>query len=185
MRGFPLIASGLAGSPVRGPSMPRGGNFSCIGNHSSRLTAHGSLNAQICRIPHPGLLFPAFSRRSMTVIPKPIQRGFDTVLEPLVRGLIASYASARAEGLGLECKVGIAQRAERILVLGIPSVLFGAGPDGLLLLAIVLFLALTSVITVGQRIAHVYRITRALEAVPRRGAAPVMVDVPLKGSRGV
>lgn len=74
--------------------------------------------------------------------------------------LIVSYARARAEGLALECRVGIAQRAERILGLGIPSLFIGAGPDGLVLLGIVAVLAVLSVITVGQRIAYVRRITR-------------------------
>jgi CDP-diacylglycerol--glycerol-3-phosphate 3-phosphatidyltransferase len=103
----------------------------------------------------------------------------------LSSGLITSYARARAEGLGLDCKVGIAQRAERILLLGVPSLLFGAGPDGLLLLAIVFFLALTSVITVWQRVAHVYRITRDLEGVPEPGATAAMGDVSVKGTRSV
>ena len=71
-----------------------------------------------------------------------------------------SYARAKAEALGLDCSVGITQRAERILGLGIPTLFFGAGPNGYLLFGIVAVLALTSVITVGQRIAHVYRITR-------------------------
>ncbi len=78
----------------------------------------------------------------------------------LSAGLIVSYARARAEGLGLECKVGFAQRAERIAGLGIPSVLFAAGPNGYLLLAIVTVLALLSAVTVVQRIYHVYRLTR-------------------------
>ncbi len=82
-------------------------------------------------------------------------------LVALSAALIVSYARARAEGLDLDCTVGISQRAERILGLGIPTVFFGAGPNGFLLLALVGILAITSVITIGQRIAHVYRITRA------------------------
>ena len=31
----------------------------------------------------------------------------------LASGMVVSYARARAEGMGLECKVGLAQRAER------------------------------------------------------------------------
>ena len=46
----------------------------------------------------------------------------------ILSSLLVSYARARAEGLGLDCKVGIAQRAERILGLGLASVVFGAGP---------------------------------------------------------
>jgi CDP-diacylglycerol--glycerol-3-phosphate 3-phosphatidyltransferase len=85
-----------------------------------------------------------------------------TTLVALSSVLIISYARARAEGVGLECKVGIAQRAERILGIGVPTLLFGAGPEGLLLLGVVAILALLSVITVVQRIVHVYRITRGV-----------------------
>jgi len=77
--------------------------------------------------------------------------------------LIVSYARARAEGLSLDCQVGIAQRAERILGLGVPSLFIGAGPDGLVLLGIVAVLALLSAVTVAQRIAHVRGITRGME----------------------
>jgi CDP-diacylglycerol--glycerol-3-phosphate 3-phosphatidyltransferase len=76
----------------------------------------------------------------------------------LAASLIVSYTRARAEGLGLECKVGIAQRAERFLLLGVPTVLFDAGPHGRLLLGIVGILALVTMITVVQRIVHVARI---------------------------
>ncbi len=74
--------------------------------------------------------------------------------------LIVSYARARAEGLGLDCKVGVAQRAERILGLGVPTMFFGAGPNGLLLLTIVSLLALTALVTLVQRIHHVHKVTR-------------------------
>lgn len=89
----------------------------------------------------------------------------------ILAALVVSYMRARAEGLGLECKVGIAQRAERILLLGLPAVLFGAGPGGLVLSTVVLLLAILSVITVGQRFAHVRRLTAdALVASTRKEA---------------
>jgi CDP-diacylglycerol---glycerol-3-phosphate 3-phosphatidyltransferase len=75
----------------------------------------------------------------------------------ILGSLLVSYARARAEGLGLDCKVGIAQRAERILGLGLASVAFGAGPHALLLEAIVALLAIASLITVVQRFVYVYR----------------------------
>jgi CDP-diacylglycerol---glycerol-3-phosphate 3-phosphatidyltransferase len=75
----------------------------------------------------------------------------------ILGSLLVSYARARAEGLGLDCKVGIAQRAERILGLGLASLLFGAGPHALLLEAIVGLLALASIITVVQRFVYVYQ----------------------------
>jgi CDP-diacylglycerol--glycerol-3-phosphate 3-phosphatidyltransferase len=75
----------------------------------------------------------------------------------ILGSLLVSYARARAEGLGLDCKVGIAQRAERILGLGFASLLAGAGPQALLLEAMVTLLALASIITVVQRFVYVHR----------------------------
>jgi CDP-diacylglycerol--glycerol-3-phosphate 3-phosphatidyltransferase len=76
----------------------------------------------------------------------------------LVTSLLVSYTRARAEGLGLECTVGIAARAERILLLGVPALLFGPGRDGALLFWIVVILALATAITVVQRVVHVARV---------------------------
>jgi CDP-diacylglycerol--glycerol-3-phosphate 3-phosphatidyltransferase len=83
-------------------------------------------------------------------------------LVALVASLLVSYTRARAEALGVECKVGIASRAERILLLGLPALAFGAGPGrpGVLLLWIVAVLALVSAITVIQRVVHVARVAR-------------------------
>ncbi|HET6777504.1 MAG TPA: CDP-alcohol phosphatidyltransferase family protein [Gemmatimonadales bacterium] len=86
----------------------------------------------------------------------------------ILASVLVSYARARAEGLGLDCKVGIAQRAERILGLGIASVVFGAGPHALLLEVMVALLAIASIITVVQRFVYVYRHAgRVDEAVGR------------------
>lgn len=82
----------------------------------------------------------------------------------IIASLLVSYARARAEGLGLDCKVGLVQRAERILGLGLPSLLFGAGPGGQLLFWIVTILALASVITVVQRFVYVYQVTEGARA---------------------
>src|SRR5205085_1162408 len=69
--------------------------------------------------------------------------------------ILISYARARAEGLGLEAKVGIAPRPERILILGLGLLLnFRTAVGALILLAI-----LTHV-TAMQRLYHVWRQTR-------------------------
>jgi CDP-diacylglycerol--glycerol-3-phosphate 3-phosphatidyltransferase len=106
-----------------------------------------------------------------------------TTLIALSAGLVVSYARARAEGLQMDCKVGVAQRAERILGLGAPTLFFGAGPGGFLLLGVVAILALLAVITVGQRIYHVHRITSRRQG--RRTQAgivkPAVADMPMKG----
>ncbi len=69
-----------------------------------------------------------------------------------------SYQRARAEGLGVECKVGIAQRAERLIGVGLPALVLGAGPGGVVLQVVVAILAVLSSITVIQRFVHVYQV---------------------------
>ncbi|HWO88570.1 MAG TPA: CDP-alcohol phosphatidyltransferase family protein [Gemmatimonadales bacterium] len=96
--------------------------------------------------------------------------GLGLCFAALMGAFLVSYARARAEGLGLECKVGMAQRAERIVYLAVPTIIWGAGPGGWLLLGILSWLTLVSWITVVQRIAHVYRITEGA-AAPRQAAA--------------
>lgn len=74
----------------------------------------------------------------------------------LVMGALTSYIKARAEGLGLTCNVGFAERAERLII-----VLVGTGLDGLgvpYVLAVALwFLVGATTVTVGQRLAEVRR----------------------------
>jgi CDP-diacylglycerol--glycerol-3-phosphate 3-phosphatidyltransferase len=81
----------------------------------------------------------------------------------IIASLVVSYARARAEGLGLDCKVGIAQRAERILLLGIPPLLFGAGPGSIYLQVIVVLLTVLALITVVQRIVYVHGAANAAD----------------------
>ncbi|MGH7530524.1 MAG: CDP-alcohol phosphatidyltransferase family protein [Gemmatimonadales bacterium] len=102
-------------------------------------------------------------------------------LTALTASLLVSYTRARAEGLGLECQVGIAARAERILLLGVPCLF---GPSGTILFWIVVVLALAAVVTVVQRVAHVARITRSAEGRserPRRPHAPLVQRETLPG----
>ena len=72
---------------------------------------------------------------------------------------LTSYTRARAEGLGLDAKVGLIQRPERVALLAVPQAIFGLAFDGAVLKSIVLFLAVTAWITVLQRIAYVRRAT--------------------------
>lgn len=70
--------------------------------------------------------------------------------------LMVSYARARAEGMGLECKVGWFQRPERIILLIIGSWLGGLpliGP-GIMTIAIVV-IAVLSYATAVQRILYI------------------------------
>jgi CDP-diacylglycerol---glycerol-3-phosphate 3-phosphatidyltransferase len=67
-----------------------------------------------------------------------------------------SYAKARAESIGVECNVGIAERAERVILLLLATLLTGLGVPYVLPAAVWILAALTWV-TVGQRILHVRR----------------------------
>lgn len=70
---------------------------------------------------------------------------------------VISYEKARAEGLGLTCDVGIAERPERLIITLAATGLVGLGvPDGLLTGALWL-LAVLSLVTVGQRMREVHR----------------------------
>jgi len=72
---------------------------------------------------------------------------------------MVSYTRARAEALGIECKVGLATRPVRVVILS-AGVLFAEGAGifsfGLLEPAVYLLAALSTV-TVLQRIFHVRR----------------------------
>ena len=75
---------------------------------------------------------------------------------------MVSYTRARAEALGVECKVGIADRAVRVVILSAGLILADIG----LLEPAIYTLAGLSLITVFQRIWHV---RTALIAAPIDG----------------
>jgi CDP-diacylglycerol--glycerol-3-phosphate 3-phosphatidyltransferase len=77
----------------------------------------------------------------------------------LIGTFVTSYTRARAESLGVDAKVGIMQRPERVTLLSAPQAFFGLFWDGYVLAAIVILLTVTSCITACQRIAFVYRAT--------------------------
>jgi CDP-diacylglycerol--glycerol-3-phosphate 3-phosphatidyltransferase len=74
----------------------------------------------------------------------------------LVAGGLVSYAKARAEGLGLPCDVGLAERAERLILVLLGTLLAGLGLD--VALSVLLWvLAVVSAVTVVQRLVEVRR----------------------------
>src|SRR5438045_6907062 len=87
------------------------------------------------------------------------------VVVAVLASLMVSYTRARAEALGVECKVGIATRPVHVVILSI-GLVFAKGAslgDFGLLRPAVYVLAALSVVTVAQRIWHV---RRALAGVP-------------------
>jgi CDP-diacylglycerol--glycerol-3-phosphate 3-phosphatidyltransferase len=77
----------------------------------------------------------------------------------IIGSFLTSYTRARAEGLGLDAKVGLVQRPERVVLLAAPQALFGLALDGMILDVVVVILAITSWITVAQRMLYVRRMT--------------------------
>jgi CDP-diacylglycerol--glycerol-3-phosphate 3-phosphatidyltransferase len=88
------------------------------------------------------------------------------VVVAVLASLMVSYTRARAEALGVECKVGIADRAVRVVILS-AGLLLAQGlflGDFDLLEPAVYVLAALSVITVVQRIWHVRKALTAAVA---------------------
>ena len=75
------------------------------------------------------------------------------VVIAVLASLMVSYTRARAEALGVECKVGIADRAVRVVILSAGLLVTSFGLD--VLEEAVYVLAGLSVVTVLQRIFHV------------------------------
>ncbi|MDR0892675.1 MAG: CDP-alcohol phosphatidyltransferase family protein [Mediterranea sp.] len=84
----------------------------------------------------------------------------------LMGSLMVSYVRARAEGLGIECKVGFMQRPERVVLTSLGAVLCGAfghvtAFDPLLILVVALaVVALFANITAYVRIRHCYKVMK-------------------------
>lgn len=80
--------------------------------------------------------------------------------------LMISYTRARAEALGIDCKVGLMQRGERIVMIGLASLLFGEDASGLALRVVIVTLAVLTNLTAVHRIIWVYQHTRPRQEPP-------------------
>jgi CDP-diacylglycerol--glycerol-3-phosphate 3-phosphatidyltransferase len=76
----------------------------------------------------------------------------------LVGSFMVSYTRARAEGLGLECKVGLFSRFGRFLLLAIGLLLAPVFPQSLVVM--IWLMAILTMITAIQRMVYVYRQTK-------------------------
>lgn len=75
----------------------------------------------------------------------------------LVASQVVSYEKARAEGLGMTCNVGIAERPERLILALAATGLVGFGVPDVLLAVALWVLAALSAVTMGQRLREVRR----------------------------
>ena len=89
-----------------------------------------------------------------------------------IGALMTSYARARAETLGLDAKVGMVQRPERVTLLSAPQAFFGLALNGWVLKIVIVIITMGAWITVIQRIAYVYNQTRN-----RAAAEPLKIPV--------
>ena len=83
-------------------------------------------------------------------------------LAGLVFGQWTSYVKARAESLGFACSGGLAARADRLVIILVGALLTGLGVPYVLQVAVAA-LAVTSMITVLQRIGQVRRQAKAAD----------------------
>jgi CDP-diacylglycerol--glycerol-3-phosphate 3-phosphatidyltransferase len=102
-----------------------------------------------------GIMMFIFRDRNDVPLYQPV-----VILIALMGSVLTSYARARAEGLGIECKVGVMERPERIALLAI-----GLMAGYKFLMAVIMLLAVTTMVTVVQRVRHVERESRARDRV--------------------
>jgi CDP-diacylglycerol--glycerol-3-phosphate 3-phosphatidyltransferase len=98
-----------------------------------------------------GIMMFIFRDRNDVPLYEPV-----VILLALMGSVLTSYARARAEGLGIECKVGVMERPERIALLAI-----GLMAGYKFLMAVMMLLAVTTMVTVVQRVRHVEKESRA------------------------
>lgn len=91
------------------------------------------------------------------------------IMLAMAGSLMISYTRARAEALGMDCRVGLMPRAERVVLIGGAALFFGESWDGLVLKGVILVLAILTNITAFQRIVWVYR---------RASGVPLDADIP-------
>lgn len=74
----------------------------------------------------------------------------------LIGSVMVSYVRARAEGIGYECKVGVMQRAERIVFTGVSSLI-----HPIALMGVIWIIAVLANVTAIQRLHYVWKTERA------------------------
>ena len=93
------------------------------------------------------------------------QIGFALGMACVVFGMLVSYARARAEGLGISAKAGIAERADRLIFAGVAALAVGLGAPPVVLVIALALLVLANIVTVIQRSMVVYRASAETDTV--------------------
>ena len=141
-----------------------------VARRSGRSTTFGAFyDSTLDRVADGAVLggLAVFFARNSSLQGVPVWAGTPMVtvtLFGIVGTFLTSYTRARAESLGIDAKVGIMQRPERVALLSAPQALFGLALGGWVLMGIVLLLTITAWITALQRIAYVHAVTTRAEA---------------------
>lgn len=125
-----------------------------LARHTGQVTRFGAiLDSTLDRLSEAALLLGIliFSLREQLVLEIVL------VCLALIGSMMVSYIRARAEGLGIECQVGLFTRAERVIVLALGLLL--SQLDYALTVAL-LIITLFSFTTASQRFLHVWQQTK-------------------------
>jgi CDP-diacylglycerol--glycerol-3-phosphate 3-phosphatidyltransferase len=148
------VLFGLGYAQLAGVVMLLGGLFDAldgaVARESNRMSAFGAfLDSTLDRLSEAAIFVGIIFFYSAAARP------YEALLAGVAMtfSLLTSYARARAEGLGIECKVGLLERAGRIAILSVFTIV------GLLTVGLYL-VAAGALITTAQRIIHVRRATR-------------------------
>jgi CDP-diacylglycerol---glycerol-3-phosphate 3-phosphatidyltransferase len=159
-----------------------GGFFDILDGRVARLTGLGSkfgafYDSTLDRISEIAVYFGILSlyagQTTMTYV----------VILAMAGSLMVSYTRARAEALGLDCRVGLMPRAERVVLIGAAALFFGANWGGVVLTGVIVILAVMTNVTAIQRIVWVYQHARGVPLdEPSEAVLPSSVTGPGQAS---
>ena len=80
-----------------------------------------------------------------------------TTFGAMIGSIMVSYVRARAEGLDIECKVGLMQRPERVVITAVGAIIAGCAEELWWLAGGMIVTAVLANITAFWRVAHCYK----------------------------
>lgn len=87
-----------------------------------------------------------------------------TTFAAMVGSIMVSYVRARAEGLDIECKVGLMQRPERVVVTAVVAIVSGITGNLWWLAGGMILIAVLANLTAFWRVAHCYKVLNHRDA---------------------
>jgi CDP-diacylglycerol--glycerol-3-phosphate 3-phosphatidyltransferase len=95
------------------------------------------------------------------------------IMLAMAGSLMISYTRARAEAMGIDCRVGLMPRAERIVLIGLAALIFGESSNGFALKAVIALLAVATNLTAFQRIFWVWKHARGVPIEEEEPQPPI------------